>query len=401
VRSAFRCGCGVEPGKVGGSNLNGPSPLIPPHQAMIRTRRLLAGLSSSFSFGGIMSSEKPGPGLEAAREAHQRLRHFSEYIARKSHEARDPPPPTQPPKEPGKKSGHPAGLFTDLAVFAASELFAVPICHAGWEAIVSGQHMDRGFIALLVGIPIGLAGASFHWWKTHLERRYRQWLRAAAPRLVIATLLLAFVYVTAPEIYRRATEPPSFSNIVAYSEGPNLNNDFVALFKEQEEHLGKEIQPIIQGSVAYQAWHEHAVVVWIYYPQSLICVLPRGGSVHRAFCEDDSGMGNNPLYGTNSPRFRAIFPGIPDDKLPPLGGVAKHWLEHPDKWKWIGFVEQECQLDGPSYYWRLSNGRTIGVVRLQFDNDAGQLVSFGDDGSYSSRRTIPSSKCTAIYRSTE
>lgn len=91
----------------------------------------------------------------------------------------------------------------DLAVFAVCELIAVPLCHAGWEAIVNEEHLFRGYVALAVGLPLGLIGASFHWWKDKVPSS-RDWLVKQANRWWPVALLAAFVYAAGPSIYQRA-----------------------------------------------------------------------------------------------------------------------------------------------------------------------------------------------------
>jgi hypothetical protein len=90
----------------------------------------------------------------------------------------------------------------DFGVFAVFQLFAVPMCHAGWDAIVSGEHPGRGIMAIILGLPIGLAGASFHWWKNKLPSA-RDWTARQADRWWPVALLVAFVYVAGPSLYQR------------------------------------------------------------------------------------------------------------------------------------------------------------------------------------------------------
>jgi hypothetical protein len=101
----------------------------------------------------------------------------------------------------------------DIVVFAVCELTAIPLCHAGWEAVVSDHHLPRGIAAIVIGLPIGLLGASFHWWKDKIARPRREWIQKQALQWWPAAFLLFFLYVTGPEIYRRATDhtPPARS----------------------------------------------------------------------------------------------------------------------------------------------------------------------------------------------
>src|SRR5262249_33631320 len=103
----------------------------------------------------------------------------------------------------------------DAAVFAACELVAIPMCHAGWHAVVAGDHTLRGIIAILIGAPIGIAGASFHWWKDKIGEDYRQSIHTHALRWWPVAILLAAIYAAGPEIYERAAKarPAAISSL--------------------------------------------------------------------------------------------------------------------------------------------------------------------------------------------
>jgi hypothetical protein len=93
------------------------------------------------------------------------------------------------------------GPFTlaDGVVFVVCELIAVPLCHAGFDAIVNDEHLLRGIAAVAVGLPIGIVGAGYHWWKDRL-----QWLGNAAIYWWPIAVILAFVYLAGPSIYKRS-----------------------------------------------------------------------------------------------------------------------------------------------------------------------------------------------------
>ncbi len=97
--------------------------------------------------------------------------------------------------------------FADAGVFAACELTALPMCDAGWHAIVSGEQTARGIIAVIVGAIIGLCGVSFHWWKDKISTSNKEWIQRQASRWWPAVFVLAFLYFTAPIAYQRATVP--------------------------------------------------------------------------------------------------------------------------------------------------------------------------------------------------
>jgi hypothetical protein len=93
--------------------------------------------------------------------------------------------------------------LADAFVFTACELTAVPLCHAGWEAVVSDEHIFRGIVALVVGIPLGIFGLSFHWLKEQLGGSSLEWIQRQGSRWWPAAILLAFIYAAGPSIYQR------------------------------------------------------------------------------------------------------------------------------------------------------------------------------------------------------
>lgn len=89
----------------------------------------------------------------------------------------------------------------EIVAFISLEAFAIPFFHAGAEAIVNG-HLERGVYAYITGGASAVAGFTYHWWK-----KWPLWQRV---RWVVTPfwptpLLLLFVYIAGPEIYRRAT----------------------------------------------------------------------------------------------------------------------------------------------------------------------------------------------------
>jgi hypothetical protein len=79
----------------------------------------------------------------------------------------------------------------------------VPLCDASWHAIVNEKEIVRGVVGLAFGIPIGVLGLTFHWWKTRLR-----WAADAAIYWWPISVVLVFLYVAGPEIFRRSEGPP-------------------------------------------------------------------------------------------------------------------------------------------------------------------------------------------------
>jgi hypothetical protein len=215
--------------------------------------------------------------------------------------------------------------------------------------------------------------------------------------LLIAMLIIGFKMWSHAE--SKSTEiSQSTSDILPPPTSPTIKHDFNALYDAQSGELGNKIKPISEGSIAYQAWHEHAIVIWIKHPRSIICVVPKDAdSGHTSFCEYDP-IPAEPIYNTDSEKFRAMFPDLPEKKLPPFGSIAKHWLRDREKWRWVGYVDQECILAGPSYYWELSNGWIIGVFRLGRESSDGEIFSITNGGKSSVQRTVNASDSFPVPR---
>jgi len=116
------------------------------------------------------------------------------------------PPPLPPP-------AIPPFPIDQVVVFLAGAVFAAPLGKIGWDTILSSEPFAgawwKGILELCVGVMIGLAGVSFHWWKRWLKAPTRDWIQRNALRwwLPVACMLF-FVYVVGPDIYRRAILPP-------------------------------------------------------------------------------------------------------------------------------------------------------------------------------------------------
>ncbi len=47
-------------------------------------------------------------------------------------------------------------------MFVVCQLTAIPLCEAGWDAVVTRDHFSRGAVAIVTGLVLGLLGISFH-----------------------------------------------------------------------------------------------------------------------------------------------------------------------------------------------------------------------------------------------
>lgn len=108
---------------------------------------------------------------------------------------------------------------TDFVMFLVGALIAEPLCHAGWDAIVSDEHVDRGVVAIVVGLILGIGAGSFHWWKDRIGENGRAWVQRYAAWWLPIAFIIFFVYVAGPNIYRKAiapiVQPPDGSNTLS------------------------------------------------------------------------------------------------------------------------------------------------------------------------------------------
>ena len=95
--------------------------------------------------------------------------------------------------------------WQDLVVLVAFECIAVPICIAAGDAFVREEY-GRAVFGWAIGIPLAIAGFTAHWWKDWLTESTRERIQRNANRWGPVAILLAFLYVAGPDIYRRATE---------------------------------------------------------------------------------------------------------------------------------------------------------------------------------------------------
>lgn len=93
---------------------------------------------------------------------------------------------------------------TDFVMFAVGGLIAEPLCHAGWDAIVTDEHVNRGIVAIAVGLLLGGGAGSFHWWKNHVSTRFRSAIEHSAGWWLALTAILLFIFFVGPELYTRA-----------------------------------------------------------------------------------------------------------------------------------------------------------------------------------------------------
>jgi len=121
------------------------------------------------------------------------------------------------------------------------------------------------------------------------------------------------------------------------------------------------------------------MVIWI-KPLRIILALPYNKE-RNVLVQLDADWGFDPkLFDDNYLRSRF---NPPSDRQPPAGGVARHWLNEPERWKWMGWINWQCNLGpGAVAYQQFQNGKIIGSLRSDIKGNDGQLYAILNDGKW-------------------
>jgi hypothetical protein len=125
-----------------------------------------------------------------------------------------------------------------------------------------------------------------------------------------------------------------------------------------------------------------------------IYVMPVDSDRHAILQPDPNWTTDLDLF--DDTKLRAKF-GTPEDKYPPHGGVAVHWLRDADHWKWIGWRVWFCRYFDEIYYQEFERGIVMGSFHVSPARDEGQAFVIFNDGTWFSRITpgkVP--ECRAI-----
>jgi hypothetical protein len=134
---------------------------------------------------------------------------------------------------------HSAFSFGDLVWLVTGALTATPLVEAGWHAVVNEpEHGARGVVAIIIGMTLGLAEATFHWWKGKISDDLRRRVERHALWVLAVAMILFFAWSVGPEVYERAaaTHPSSSVSQADYdtlkSKFDQATNDLTAANKK-------------------------------------------------------------------------------------------------------------------------------------------------------------------------
>jgi hypothetical protein len=85
--------------------------------------------------------------------------------------------------------------WDDVVVLVFGILLAEPFCHVGADLIMHNE-LGRGLTSFAIGLPIGVAGASFHWWKDKVKPTVAVWVLKTADRGWPFALLFVFLFLS-------------------------------------------------------------------------------------------------------------------------------------------------------------------------------------------------------------
>jgi len=161
----------------------------------------------------------------------------------------------------------PGGGFPiqDVIVLIFCSLIAVPFADAGAEQFLHGDTW-KGFVGFAVAIPTGLAGLTFHWWKSSINRRVYRWVHLTADRCWPIALCFVFLYVIGiiphPTTVSSAS-PPSDAAVSAVVEPlrkqvTELQSQLTTITQERNK-LGEQLSSLPKPSVYVNPLHDELI----------------------------------------------------------------------------------------------------------------------------------------------
>lgn len=202
-------------------------------------------------------------------------------------------------------------------------------------------------------------------------------------------------------IFLSQRQPGQGPSLPASVASANIDPDpQFKLIHETVPQLGKPRLPATLADDAYQAHYDNADVIWI-KSMLAILVLPSDGSRQMTSQVDTDWTKDQRLF--DDQWLRSQFPGIPEGKSPPHGGVAYYWLKDPDKWSWIGWRNWYCRYFNQIRYQQFENGVVFGIFHLSPTQSEGQILVVLNDGKWFPRHagagTAPNCLADALPRS--
>jgi hypothetical protein len=154
---------------------------------------------------------------------------------------------------------------------------------------------------------------------------------------------------------------------------------FESIYNSYRDQLGVPKPFIESGSVSFDAYQNAKIA----YIESIHSHLILNESKQTWYAVRDTELANRLIHLEDR---RKYFPSIPLPLEPPIGGIARLWLQNPDAWKWIGWRRWGCTThDGRIKYQEFDQGYIIGPVPASEDSigtQNGQLLVLERGGAY-------------------
>jgi hypothetical protein len=125
---------------------------------------------------------------------------------------------------------------------------------------------------------------------------------------------------------------PSWQIIIS---PPKVYEPFESVYREHKTKLGKPIGSVMKDDHAYEAAHEHAIVIYI---ESLTAFYRLENTASKWTKYPDAYWEYVDWF--NDRWLRQHF-STPKGLNPPFGGVAKNWERDKTNWSWIGGTKHE------------------------------------------------------------
>jgi hypothetical protein len=90
----------------------------------------------------------------------------------------------------------------NVVVFVFCEVVGAPFCYAAAQEILDGKYVS-GIIGFVIGAPFAITGVGWAWFKPWLRKALTAVNQTISPNLLIAALLVLFIYVAGPSFLGR------------------------------------------------------------------------------------------------------------------------------------------------------------------------------------------------------
>lgn len=259
-------------------------------------------------------------------------------------------------------------------------LFGIFLFYIDW---IGRWEVARGLPKILAGI------------RAYCEK-YPEFGFRAAPWFFMLLGLGIFILLHWPQLlsfYRRLSQSQIDQGVTRSSEkihenpidwGQQIKLEFKAISERFAVELGQPRPNGMRRMDGYQAAHENATVIWI---NNRLYKLPLATD-RRVEVVNDAHFNNDPRMAYDDHVSTIIE--MPHGKKPPHYGVAVHWQNDPENWKWIGGRIFDCGFKPSAFHVQdFEKGMVVGVFKKSIiNNTQGQIFIIFNNGEWRPEATI-------------